>query len=108
MQSWDDYIKDLAEPVGVQNITVAEPLQSRSQQDVTKVATRIFCRCRSTGVQMLGVHTDRECSFPSRTFPFCRRFGLRQTMTGGDEGPSNGRVENEVQQVKRRLRLLIN
>ena len=28
-------------------------------------------------------------------------------MTGGDEGPSNGRIENEVQQVKRRLRLLM-
>ena len=27
-------------------------------------------------------------------------------MTGGDEGPSNGRIESEVQQVKRRLRLL--
>ena len=28
-------------------------------------------------------------------------------MTGGDEGPSNGRIESEVHQVKRRLRLLI-
>ena len=28
-------------------------------------------------------------------------------MTGGDEGPSNGRIECEVNQVKRRLRLLI-
>ena len=33
--------------------------------------------------------------------------GLYQTMTGGDEGPSNGRIESEVQQVKRRLRLLV-
>ena len=32
---------------------------------------------------------------------------LFQTMTGGDEGPSNGRIESEVQQVKRRLRLLV-
>ena len=24
-----------------------------------------------------------------------------QTMTGGDEGPSNGRIESEVQQVKK-------
>jgi len=30
-----------------------------------------------------------------------------QTMTGGDEGPSNGRIESEVQQVKRRLRMLV-
>ena len=49
-QSWGNYINDLAEPVGVQNITVVEPLESRSQQDVTKAATRIFCRFRSMGV----------------------------------------------------------
>jgi hypothetical protein len=28
-------------------------------------------------------------------------------MTGGDEGPSNGRIESEVQQVKKRLRMLV-
>ena len=30
-----------------------------------------------------------------------------QTMTGGDGGPSNGRIESEVQQAKRRLRMLV-
>ena len=107
-KAWEDYIKSLGEPVGVQNITLVEPLESRSQMDVTKVATRIFCRFKAMGVNMLRVHTDRECAFLSRSFQaFCRRFGLYQTMMGGDEGPSNGRIECEVNQVKRRLRLLI-
>ena len=105
---WEKHIKDLGEPVGVQNVTLVEPLESRSQLDVTKVATRIFCRFKAMGLQMIRVHTDRECAFLSRSFQtFCRRFGLYQTMTGGDEGPSNGRIECEVNQVKRRLRLLI-
>ena len=78
------------------------------QIDVTKVATRIYCRFKAMGMQMLRVHTDRECAFLPKSFqPFCRRFGMHQTMTEGDEGPSNGRIEAEVHQVKRRLRLLI-
>ena len=94
------------EPAGLQNITVVEPLESRSQQDVTKVATCVFCRFRSMGVQALRF-TQTE-NVASRTLQaFCRRIGLYRTMTGGDEGPSNGRIENEVQQVKRRLRLLM-
>lgn len=107
-EQWKKHIQDLAELVGVQNITLVEPLESRGQQDVTRVATRIFCRFKSMGLQINRVHTDRECAFISRVFQaFCRRFGLHQTMTGGDEGPSNGRIESEVQQVKRRLRMLV-
>ena len=70
--------------MGVQNVTLVEPLESRSQLDVTKVATHIFCRFKAMGLQMLRVHTDRERAFLSRAFQsFCRRFGLYQTMTGG-------------------------
>ena len=106
--AWKTHVKDLSEPVGVQNITVVEPLESRSQLDVTRTATRIYCRFKAMAVNMLRVHTDRECAFLSRAFQsFCRKFGLYQNMTGGDEGPSNGRIESEVHQVKRRLRLLI-
>ena len=107
-EKWKQHIKDLAEPVGVRNITIAEPVESRNQHDVTRVAEKIYCRFRSMGIWARRVHTDRETAFLSRTFQaFCRRSGLYQTMTGGDEGPSNGRIETEVQQVKRRVRLLM-
>ena len=107
-EGWRKHIDDLAAPVGVQNITLVEPLESRGQHDVTKVATRMYCRFKAMGLKIIRVHTDRECAFFSKVFQsFCRRFGLYQTMTGGDEGPSNGRIETEVQQVKRRLRMLV-
>ena len=108
MKAGRKHIDDLAAPVGVQNITLVEPLESRGQHDVTKVATRVYCRFKAMGLRIIRVHTDRECAFFSKVFQsFCRRFGLYQTMTGGDEGPSNGRIETEVQQVKRRLRMLV-
>ena len=59
---------------------------------------------------MLRVHTDRECAFLSRAFQsFCRKFGLYLANHDGRKmpGPSNGRIESEVHQVKRILRLLI-
>ena len=104
-ESWKKHIEDLAAPVGVQNVTLVEPLESRGQHDVTKVATRMFCRFKAMGLRIIRVHTDRECAFFSTLFQsFCRRFGLYQTMTGGDEGPSHGRIETEVQQVKALVR----
>ena len=107
-EKWKKHAEDLASPVGVRNITLAEPLESRNQHDVTRVAEKIYCRFRSMGIWTRRVHTDRETAFLSRTFQaFCRRSGLYQTMTGGDEGPSNGRIEAEVQQIKRRVRLLV-
>ena len=107
-EKWKKHVEDLAAPVGVRNITLAEPLESRNQHDVTRVAEKIYCRFRSMGIWTRRVHTDRETAFLSRTFQaFCRRSGLYQTMTGGDEGPSNGRIEAEVQQIKRRVRLLV-
>ena len=107
-QKWMDHVKDLADPVGVQNLTLVEPLRSRHREDVIKVASKLYCRYRAMGVAPLRIHTDRETSFLSRQFQaWCQRMGLYQTMTGGDEGPSNGRIESEVQQVKRRLRLLV-
>ena len=107
-EKWKEHIQDLAEPVGVKNITIAEPVESRNQHDVTRIAEKIYCRFRAMGIEARRVHTDRETAFLSRTFQaFCRRSGLYQTMTGGDEGPSNGRIETEVQQVKRRVRMLM-
>ena len=66
-ESWKKHIDDLAAPVGVQNITLVEPLESRGQHDVTKVATRMYCRFKAMGLKIIRVHTDRDprCSSPS-------------------------------------------
>ena len=67
-QRWMDHIKDLAEPVGVQNVTLVEPLRSLHRDDVIKVASKLYCRYRAMGVAPLRIHTDRETSFLSRQF----------------------------------------
>lgn len=75
-RKWLDHIKVLAEPRGVQNLTVVEPLESRSQQGIAKTASRIVHRYKAMGVVIHGVHTDRESAFASRTFQaFCRQVG---------------------------------
>ena len=60
------------------------------------------------GVPILRLHSDREKTFMSQGFQkWCRHHGLYQTMTSGDDGPANGRVECEVNQIKRRLRVVL-
>ena len=60
--AWKNHVKDLSEPVGVQNITVVEPLGSRSQLDVTRTATRIYCRFKAIGGEHAeGPHRQRVC-----------------------------------------------
>ena len=107
-EKWLDHVKELSEPVGVQNLTLMEPMKLRHHDEVVKVASKLYCRYRAMGVAPLKIHTDREATFLSQHFQaWCRKMVAWQTMTGGDEGPSNGRIESEVQQVKRRLRMLV-
>ena len=63
---------------------------------------------KALGVPILRLHSDREKTFMSKGFQkWCRHHGLYQTMTSGDDGPANGRVECEVNQIKRRLRVAL-
>ena len=43
-QKWLDHVKELSEPVGVQNLTLVEPMKSRHQDEVVKVASKLYCR----------------------------------------------------------------
>ena len=67
-QKWMGHVKDLAEPVGVQNLTLVEPLRSRHREDVIKAASKLYCRYRAMGAAPLRIHTDRETSFLSSSF----------------------------------------
>ena len=107
-QAWMDHIKDLNEPVGLQNLTMGEIIESRHVEKILAGLNRLLARYRVMGVKVNRLHSDRESAFNSRRFiMWCKEKGLYQTMTGGDEGPSNGRIEGEVNQVKRRLRLMM-
>ena len=107
-QAWMEHIDGLKGPAGLQNITLVEILESRHIAHIVEATSRVYGRFRALGVPILRVHTDREKSFLSKPFQrWCSSHSLYQTMTSGDDGPANGRVEAEVGQIKRRLRVLL-
>ena len=107
-RAWMEHIDGLKGPVGLQNITLVEILESRHIAHIVEATSRVYGRFRALGVPILRVHTDREKSFLSKPFQrWCSSHSLYQTMTSGDDGPANGRVEAEVGQIKRRLRVLL-
>ena len=107
-QAWLEHVEGLKGAVGLQNVTLVEILESRHIGHIVEAASRVFGRFRALGVPILRVHTDREKSFLSKPFQhWCMGHALYQTMTSGDDGPANGRVEAEVGQIKRRLRVLL-
>ena len=65
-QKWLEHAKRLSEPVGVQNLTMVEPLASRHQSDVARVAARLYSRYRALGV---GVFEDPHGSRNSLFIP---------------------------------------
>ena len=107
-QAWMEHIDGLKGPVGLENITLVEILESRHIAHIVEATSRVYGRFRAVGVPILRVHTDREKSFLSKPFQrWCSNHSLYQSMTSGDDGPANGRVEAEVGQIKRRLRVLM-
>ena len=107
-KDWLEKVKHLSKPVGVQNITLVEMLCSRSIEEVIGGLSKVHARFRSMGLPIYRLHSDREKTFLSKKVQaWCGSRQLWQTMTAGDESASNGRVETEVAQFKRELRLLM-
>ena len=95
-------------PIRVQNIVFFEPLASRHASEILKGLDVIWNQCRALGIPAYRFHTDRAKEFLSHQVQrWVSQHGMTQTMTAGDDGPSNGRIEAEVNQFKRRLRLIM-
>ena len=68
----------------------------------------LHARARSLGIPVYRLHSDREKSFTTKSIvKWCESRQIHQTLNAGDEPEANGRVEGEVHQFKRRLRLLL-
>eukprot|EP00435_Cladocopium_sp_Y103_P074658 s9_g50.t1 len=107
-EAWMKYVEGLRKPIGLKNITVVEVLERRELSQIVEAIGRVYARLRALGVPVLRIHTDREKGFLSSSFQkWCRQHNLYQTMSSGDDGPANGRVETEVHQIKRRIRALM-
>ena len=96
------------EPMRTQNLTLYEPLASRQTSDLLRALDRMWAQYRAYGVPCYRFHTDRAKEFLSKQVQsWVERHGMVQTMTGGDDAASNGRIEAELCQWKRRLRLTL-
>ena len=59
-QKWLGHVKELSEPVGVQNLTLVEPMKSRHRDEVVKVASKLYCGYRAMGVAPLHKNSHRQ------------------------------------------------
>ena len=103
---WKKEMEAATKPFPIQNVTLMEVLSSRSTKDVIPALSRLLARFRALGIPTYRFHSDRARELLGR--PVRDWVGLHnmvQTATCGDDPPSNGRVEAEVNQWKRRLRL---
>ena len=83
-------------------------MESRSAREVIRAISLIFVKYRSLGIPLYRMHCDRAKEFLARPVQqWCLEHNLLLTMTAGDDHAANGRVETEVNQVKRRLRVVL-
>ena len=96
------------ERVTVQNVTLFEPLASRQTHEVIQGLDRIWAQYRALGIQCYRFHSDRAREFVAKPVQqWIAKHGMIQTVTEGDDAQSNGRIESELCQWKRRLRLTL-
>ena len=99
-------MEEATRPIKVQNVTFFEPLASRQTSEVIKGMERIWSQLRALGIPCYRCHSDHAKEFVSKPMrQWIAQKGMVQTTTGGDNPASSGRVESELCQWKRRLRL---
>ena len=92
----------------VKNVTMVEPLPSRASKHVICALNLLYAKFRSLGLPLYRLHSDKARELVSGTVQrWAAAKGMVQTVTSGDDPPSNGRVEAEICQLKRRLRVTL-
>ncbi len=101
-------IEKLARPLKVRHVTIMEPIESRNVAHVLPAMDRIVTRMQYMGICVNRIHSDRAKELLSRRFrEWVARRNTLHTFTAGDDPQSNGHCESEVNQLKRRTRLLL-
>ena len=105
---WEEEVKELSKLLKVRHITLMEPVESRHVSHVVHAMDTVLNRMRFMGVNVKRLHSDRAKELLARRFKsWISQKGLVQTYTAGDDPQSNGHCESEVNQLKRRTRLLL-
>ena len=99
---------DMLKGYDVQNLTMVEPMESRHSSEILRALGTLYTRYRALGIPLYRLHVDRARELISASVQrWCLERDLRLTATGGDDPAANGRIEAEVCQVKRRMRIAL-
>eukprot|EP00435_Cladocopium_sp_Y103_P053777 s587_g17.t1 len=105
--TWHKLVKE-SKNVAVKQLTFVEPVKSRNVKYVLPAISRIHSRLRSLGLPLYRLHSDRAkefCAAPIKAWALER--SILTTMTSGSTYKANGRVEGEMNVVKKAIRTLI-
>eukprot|EP00435_Cladocopium_sp_Y103_P010101 s2171_g2.t1 len=97
-----------ATDVGVRQLTFVQPVKSRNVKHLLPAMARVYARLRALGLPVYRVHSDRArefCSAEVQTWATDR--SILTTMTSGSSFKANGRVEGEMNVIKKSIRVLI-
>ena len=105
--TWLRLVKE-SKNVMVKHLTFVEPVKSRNVKHVLPAISRLHARIRSLGLPVYRLHSDRArefCAAPIKAWALER--SILTTMTSGSTYKANGRVEGEMNVVKKAIRTLI-
>ena len=101
-------VKVMSEPIKVKHVTMMEPVETRNVHHVITAMDKILTRMQYLGVCVTRIHSDRAKELlASRFRSWIAHRNMLHSFTAGDDPQSNGHCESEVNQLKRRTRLLL-
>ena len=101
-------VGELSQPAKVRHVTLMEPVGSRNVKHVMPAMDALVTRMRCMGVCVTRVRSDRAKELLARKFrSWVAQRSIMHTFTAGDDPQSNAHCEAEVNQLKRRTRLLL-
>ena len=101
-------VEECKQPFNVRHVTMVELLESRHVSEILVGLGKCIAKFNMMGIKINRLHSDRAKEFLSkRVERWCSERLIRQSMTSGDDPASNGHVESEVNQLKRRTRLYL-
>ena len=101
-------VEECKQPFNVRHVTMVELLNSRHVSEILVGLGKCIAKFNTMGIKINRLHSDRAKEFLSKKVErWCSEKLIRQTMTSGDDPASNGHVESEVNQLKRRTRLYL-
>ena len=104
---WKELVEGMKD-VEMKFLTFAVPLTSRHGSEITRALSLIYVRLRSMNLPVVRCHSDRAKEFISRGVQqWMLNRDILHTFSAGDEAAGCGQIENLVNVLKGRSRVLM-